>query len=146
MTGDIRIGSRTNIWFNVSARGDVNHIAIGENTNIQDNSVLHVTYKKFPLKIGNNVTVGHSAVLHGCTLEDGAFVGMGAIVMDGAIVKAGAMVAAGALVSPGKIVKEGELWAGRPAKKMRDMTQEEKDYIPWSAEHYCRLAREYMNE
>lgn len=143
ITGDVEIGAGSNIWFNVSMRGDVNHIRIGENTNIQDNTVCHVTYKKFPLHIGDAVTVGHAAVLHGCTLEDGSFVGMGAIVMDGAVVESGAYVAAGAMVTPGKCVKSGEVWAGRPAKYMREMTQEEKDYLPWSAEHYRKLGEVY---
>lgn len=143
VTGDVHIASGANIWFNVSMRGDVNYIRIGENTNIQDNTVCHVTYKKFPLIIGKNVTVGHGAILHGCEIEDGAFVGMGAIVMDGAVVESGAMVAAGAQVTPGKRVKSGEVWAGRPAKYMRDMTEEEKQYIPWSAAHYKRVASEY---
>ncbi len=144
--GDVEIGAETGIWFNVVVRGDVNFIRIGEKTNIQDGSICHVTYKKFPLVIGSRVTVGHSAILHGCTLEDEAFVGMGARVLDGAIVESGGFVAAGALVGPGKIVKSGEVWAGVPAKIMRPTSDEEKAYIPWSAEHYARLAANYLKE
>lgn len=146
VTGDTHIGANSSIWFNVTMRGDVNHIRIGENTNIQDGTVCHVTYKKFPLIIGNNVTIGHNATLHACTVEDFGFVGMGAVVMDGAVVETGAMVAAGALVPPGKVVKSGEIWAGNPAKFFRPMTQEEKDYLPWSAQHYVKLGQEYLNQ
>lgn len=145
VAGDVHIGAGSSIWFNVAIRGDVNHVRIGENTNIQDGTVCHVTYKKYPLLVGSGVTVGHGAILHGCKLKDGAFVGMGAIVMDGAVVESGAMVAAGALVSPGKVVKKGELWSGVPAKKMREMTQEETDYLPWSAEHYRKLGAEFLS-
>ncbi|MDE0724678.1 MAG: gamma carbonic anhydrase family protein [Alphaproteobacteria bacterium] len=146
IAGDVHIGAGSSIWFNVAIRGDVNHVRIGENTNLQDGTVCHVTYNKYPLIIGSGVTVGHSAILHGCTLEDGAFVGMGATVMDGATVESGAMVAAGALVSPGKVVKSGELWSGIPAKKMRNMTGDETDYLPWSAEHYRKLGAQYESE
>jgi len=146
ITGDTHIGEGTNIWFQCTVRGDVNHIRIGKFTNIQDNSVCHVTTKKFPLHIGSYVTVGHHAVLHGCTIEDHAFVGMSATVMDGAVVESGAMVAAGSLVTPGKVVKSGELWAGSPAKFMRNVTQEEKDYISWSSQHYYELGQSYKND
>ena len=143
VTGDTEIGEGSNIWFNVSIRGDVNYVRIGKDTNIQDNSVCHVSYKTHPLIIGDRVTVGHMAVLHGCTIEDDAFVGMGAIVMDGAVVESGGYVAAGALVTPGKRVKSGEVWAGSPAKFMRPMNQAEKDYLPWSAKHYRALGEAY---
>lgn len=146
IAGDVEIGAESSIWFNVSIRGDVNHVRIGTNTNIQDGSVCHVTYKKYPLIIGNRVTIGHNATVHACTLEDESFVGMGATVMDGAVVETGAMVAAGALVPPGKIVKTGEVWAGIPAKVLRPMTQEEIDYLPWSADHYTRLSQQYLKE
>lgn len=143
--GDVHLGAGSNVWFNVTIRGDVNHIRIGVGTNIQDNAVCHVTYQKHPLIIGNNVTVGHGAILHGCTVHDTALIGMGSKVLDGAVVESGAMVAAGALVGPGKVVKSGELWAGVPAKPMRALTQAEKDYLPWSAEHYMRLAEQYLD-
>lgn len=146
ISGDTHIGAGTSIWFNVAIRGDVHKVRIGENTNIQDGTVCHVTHKKHPLIIGDRVTIGHSAVVHGCTLEDESFVGMGAIVMDGAVVESGAMVAAGALVSPGKVVKKGELWAGVPAKPFRAMTEDEVNYLPWSAEHYRALGAQYLKE
>lgn len=142
--GDVTIGDETNIWFNTVIRGDVNYIRIGSRTNIQDGTIVHVTVKKFPTFIGSNVTIGHMAVIHGCTLEDDSFVGMRACIMDGAVVESGGMVAAGALLTPGKRVKSGELWAGAPARLMRPLTQEEKDYITFSAQHYCDLARDYL--
>lgn len=144
VAGDVHLGENTNLWFNVSMRGDVNFIRIGANTNVQDNAVCHVTYKKWPLVIGNNVTIGHGAILHGCTVEDGALIGMGSKILDGAVVKTGAMVAAGALVGPGKVVESGTLWAGVPAKKMRDLNADEQEYLTWSAGHYVRLAAEYL--
>lgn len=143
VVGDVRIGEDANIWYNVSMRGDVNDITIGARTNIQDNCVIHCTYQFQGCYIGEDVTVGHSAILHACTVEDFGFVGMQACVMDGAIVESNAMVAAGALVTPGKVVPAGQLWAGRPAKYMRDMTQDELDYIRWSAPHYVKLGREH---
>ncbi len=144
--GDIVIGDETNIWYGVTIRGDMNTVRIGSRTNIQDGTICHVTYKTGPLTIGSDVTIGHAAILHACTIEDGAFVGMGATVMDGAIIESGAMVAAGALIPPGKRVKKGEVYAGVPAKSLRPMTQEEIDYIPWSATHYVDLAKEYLQE
>ena len=146
VTGDVVIGENTNIWFGVTIRADVNYVRIGKNTNIQDNSVCHVNTNKFPLIIGDDVTIGHGAILHGCTLQDKAFVGMGATVMDGAIIESDAMVAAGALVSPGIVVKTGELWSGVPAKFMRNMTEEETAYIKWSAPHYVELGKEYRKQ
>lgn len=144
--GDVQIGAETNIWFGVTIRGDVNRVRIGKRTNIQDGTVCHVTYKDGPLTIGDNVTIGHSAVIHACTLQDMSFVGMGAVVMDGVVVESGAMVAAGAVVPPGKVVRKGEIWAGVPARLFRAMTQEEIDYLPWSAEHYVRLGQQYIQE
>lgn len=144
--GDVRIGAGTGIWFACTIRGDVHEIRIGENTNIQDGTVVHVSRGKFGTYIGSNVTIGHNATIHACTLEDGCFIGMGATVMDGAVVEAGAMVAAGALVTPGKRVKTGELWAGSPAKFLRPLTQKELDFFPVSAANYAELAAEYLSE
>lgn len=141
--GDVVIGAHTNVWFGCIIRGDVNTIRIGERTNIQDGTVVHVTRKTAPTVIGSGVTIGHSVLLHGCTLQDGCFVGMHATVMDNAVVESGGWVAAGALVTPKKRVLKGQIWAGNPAKYFRDMTQEEVDYIPVSAEHYTDLAEEY---
>jgi carbonic anhydrase/acetyltransferase-like protein (isoleucine patch superfamily) len=141
--GDVDIGEEASIWFHVTIRGDVHFIRIGSGTNIQDNSCIHVTRKTHPTVIGQGVTVGHSVTLHGCTLQDGCFIGMKACILDGAVVETGAYVAAGALVPPGKIVKTGELWAGTPARCMRLMTKEEIDFIPVSAKNYIQLSREY---
>lgn len=141
--GDVEIGEETQIWYGCTARGDVNDIKIGARTNIQDGTVIHVTHGVAGTYIGDDVTVGHSAILHACTVHDKGFVGMQACVMDNAVVESYGMVAAGALIAPGKIVKSGELWVGRPAKPVRELTQEERDYIDWSAPHYVVLGQEH---
>ena len=133
ISGAVRIGADSSIWHNVTLRGDANYITIGTGTNIQDNSCVHIDSSRFPTIIGDYVTIGHTAIIHACTLGDRSFVGMGAIVMDGAVVEPEAMVAAGAMVTPGKRVPTGELWAGRPAKKMRDLTEEERASLQKSA-------------
>lgn len=142
--GDVEIGADANIWYNCVIRGDVNDIKIGARTNIQDGTVIHVSSTLQGTYIGADVTVGHLALLHACTVEDAAFIGMKACVMDGAYVESGAMVAAGALVTPGKRVPAGQLWAGSPARYMRDLTPEEKAHIPYSAKHYVELAVRYL--
>jgi carbonic anhydrase/acetyltransferase-like protein (isoleucine patch superfamily) len=144
--GDVVIGKGTNVWFNVVIRGDVHEIRIGERTNIQDGTIVHVTSGKFGTYIGSDITIGHGAILHACTLEDGCFVGMGATVMDGAVVESGAMVAAGAVVTPGKRVKKGELWGGSPAKLMRELKPEDVAFFPVSAANYVKLADQYRAE
>ena len=144
--GDVEIGEGTNIWYNCVLRGDVYNIKIGKSTNIQDGTVIHTTSDFQGTYIGDGVTVGHSAILHACTVEDYGFVGMQACVMDGAVVEGMAMLAAGALLTPGKRVPKGQLWAGRPAKFMREMTEEENRYILWSAEHYRKLGQEHKEE
>lgn len=141
--GDVVIGAGSSVWFNTVVRGDVHEIRIGENTNIQDGTVVHVTGGKFGTYIGSGITIGHGCVLHACTLEDNCFIGMGATIMDGAVVEAGAMVAAGAVVTPGKRVKSGELWAGSPAKLMRPLSEDDIAFFPKSAANYVRLAGEY---
>ena len=143
--GDVDIGDYSSIWYNSVVRGDVHFIKIGARTNIQDCSMLHVTNGKFPLKIGNQVTVGHSVKLHGCTLEDLCFVGIGAIVLDGAIIEKQAMVAAGAVVKPGFIVPSGKLAAGVPAKIIRDLTNEEISDFEKSADRYVKYSELTMN-
>lgn len=144
--GKVTIGRGSSIWFNCVLRGDVHHITVGENTNIQDGTVVHVTRNRYSTDIGSNITIGHGCILHGCRLEDNCFIGMGALVMDNVVVESGAMVAAGAQVTPGKIVRSGELWGGRPAKMMRLLTEEEKANFPVSSEHYHKLALEYLEE
>lgn len=141
--GDVEIGAETQIWYGCTVRGDVNDVKIGARTNIQDGSVIHVTHGFSGTHIGDDVTVGHNAILHACTIHDKGFVGMQACVMDGAVVESYGMVAAGALVPPGKVVKSGELWVGSPAKAVRELTQEERDYLDWSAPHYVVLGAEH---
>jgi carbonic anhydrase/acetyltransferase-like protein (isoleucine patch superfamily) len=142
--GDVHIGEKSNVWFGCVIRGDVNHIRIGARTNIQDGSVVHVTRETGPTIIGNGVTIGHSVLLHACMLEDGCFVGMHSTVMDGAVVESGAWVAAGAIVTPGKRIPKGQIWAGNPARYLRDMRSEEVAFIPVSSNNYVELAREYL--
>lgn len=142
--GDVEIGANSSIWFNCVIRGDVNRIRIGARTNIQDGSVVHVTTRKHETIIGSDVLIGHMALIHGCTLEDGAFIGMGAIVMDGCVVEGGGMVAAGALLTPGKAVKSGQLWAGRPARYVRDLTAEEIEHQTGAGRAYADLAARYL--
>jgi carbonic anhydrase/acetyltransferase-like protein (isoleucine patch superfamily) len=146
--GDVEIGPGASIWYGCVLRGDANSIRIGARTNIQDGTIIHVNHEREGAAgtrtvIGADITVGHMALLHACTLEDGSFVGMKACVMDGAVVETGAMVAAGALVTPGKRVKRGELWAGSPAKPMRPLSEKEIAYFAYSAKHYAELAATY---
>lgn len=142
--GDVRIAGESSVWFGCTVRGDVNEVRIGSRTNIQDHTVIHVSSTGQGTYIGDNVTVGHGAILHACTIGDLAFIGMQACIMDGAWIEPGAMVAAGALVTPGKIVPSGQLWGGSPARFMRDLTQEERDFLPFSAERYVKLSRDYL--
>lgn len=144
--GDVEIGSRSSIWFNCVVRGDVNVIRIGRGSNVQDGTVIHVDRRKYGTHIGDGVLIGHLCLIHACTIEDNAFVGMKACVMDGVVVESHAMVAAGALVTPGKRVRTGELWAGSPAKKMRDLTIEEIGYIDEAATLYAEYAEQYRRE
>ena len=141
VVGEVEIGEGSQIWYGCALRGDVNPIKIGKRTNIQDNTVIHTTSDFQGTTVGDDVTVGHSAILHACTIEDMGFVGMQACVMDGAVVESRGMLAAGALLTPGKRVPTGQLWAGRPAVYMRDLKQEELDYIAWSAPHYVELGQ-----
>eukprot|EP00899_Mesostigma_viride_P025173 jgi/Mesvir1/5840/Mv25001-RA.1 len=149
--GDVSIGNKSSIWYNVVLRGDVNSIRIGSNTNIQDGSIVHVAKNSLggqilPTIVGNNVTVGHNAVLHACTLEDNCFVGMGATIMDGAHVASGSIVGAGSVVLAGTKIPQGQVWLGNPAKFKRDVTDAEKKFIATSAEKYAELAEEHAEE
>lgn len=123
--GDVEIAADASIWYNVVIRGDVGAIRIGRRTNVQDGTVIHVTGGRFHTTIGEDVLIGHLAMVHGCTLHDRAFVGFGAIVMDGCVIESGGMLAAGAMLTPGKRIPAGELWSGRPAKFMRALSPEE---------------------
>ena len=144
--GDTHIGEDSGIWYGCVVRGDVNEIRIGKRTNIQDLTMIHCAELGQGTYLGDDITVGHSAVLHACTVEDNAFIGIQACVMDDCIIEKGAMVAAGALVTPGKIVKAGEVWAGSPAKKLRDINQKDLDFFEINRQRYVRLAQEYKAE
>jgi carbonic anhydrase/acetyltransferase-like protein (isoleucine patch superfamily) len=149
--GDVELGDDVSIWPFVVVRGDVNYIRIGARTNIQDGSVLHVTHDGpytpggFPLTIGSDVTVGHGAILHACTVDDACLIGMHATVLDGVRVCRHSMIGAGAMVSPGKIVGEGELWLGNPARCVRKLTDAQIEQLYYSARHYVRLKNDYVN-
>lgn len=144
--GDVEIGAGSSVWFNAVIRGDVEPIRIGARTNIQDGTVIHVSDGLCPAIIGDDVLIGHKALLHGCTLEDRCMVSMGATVMDEAVVETGAMVAAGALVTPRKRVPTGQLWGGSPAAYMRDLNEAEMAFIVEGPRHYGELARAYLKE
>jgi carbonic anhydrase/acetyltransferase-like protein (isoleucine patch superfamily) len=144
--GDTVIGAESSVWFGAIVRGDVNTIRIGEKANIQDGAICHVTIARAPLEIQDLVTVAHAAVVHGCTLELGCLVGIGARVLDRAVVGAGSIVGAGAVVLEGSIIPAGELWAGVPAKKRRDLSAEEQQGLRDTAERYVLYRLAYMGE
>jgi carbonic anhydrase/acetyltransferase-like protein (isoleucine patch superfamily) len=150
LVGAIDIGEQSSIWPLVAARGDVNFIRIGKRSNIQDGTVLHVTRKSsqnpdgFPLIIGDDVTVGHKCMLHGCTLGNRILVGMGAIIMDGAVVQDDVFIAAGALVAPNKVLESGFLYVGNPAVKKRPLKDSEAAFLKQSALNYVALGAEYL--
>ena len=123
VVGEVEMGDDCSIWFSAVVRGDVHFIKMGNKVNIQDNATIHATYQKSPTIIGNNVSIGHNAIVHGCTIHDNVLVGMGAIVMDDCIVESNSIVAAGAVVTAKTHIKEGEIWAGVPAKKVKDVSQ-----------------------
>ena len=149
--GDVELGDDASIWPFVAVRGDVNFIRIGARTNVQDGAVLHVTHDGpytpggFPLVIGSDVTIGHGAILHACTVEDACLIGMHATVLDGVRVCRHSMIGAGAMVSPGKVVGEGELWLGNPARCVRKLTDDQIEQLHYSAHHYVRLKNDYLN-
>lgn len=150
--GDIAIDEESSIWPLVAARGDVNFITIGKRTNIQDGSVLHVTRKSesnpngFPLLIGDDVTVGHKVMLHGCTIGSRILIGMGAIVMDGATVSDDVIIGAGSLVPPGKTLAPGHLYVGNPVRQIRPLTETEIAFLKISADNYVKLKDDYLAE
>ncbi len=152
LVGDIKIGNDSSIWPLVAARGDVNHIHIGERTNVQDGSVLHVTHKNkenpdgYPLIIGNDVTIGHKVMLHGCTIKDRVLVGMGAIVLDAAIIEEEVMIGAGSLVPPGKRLESGYLYVGSPVKQARPLNDKERAFLQKSADNYVQNKEDYLHE
>jgi carbonic anhydrase/acetyltransferase-like protein (isoleucine patch superfamily) len=146
LIGEVEIGANCSIWFSTVLRGDGPGISIGENSNLQDGTVVHIAARGLRATVGRNVTVGHMALLHACEIQDDAFIGMNATVLDGAVVESGAMVAAGAVVTPGKVVRRGELWAGNPAQKMRDLTEKDFDSFRRIVAHYIELARAYRGQ
>src|SRR6266508_633759 len=146
VVGDVEIGEDSSVWFQTVIRGDVNWVRIGARTNVQDHSVVHVTSGTHPTVVGDDVTVGHRVVLHGCTVKDRCLIGIGAIVLDGAVVGPDAMVGAGALVPPGAVVPPGTLALGSPARAKRPLTPEELAFLPRSAERYVGYAATYAGE
>ncbi|ABL98266.1 gamma carbonic anhydrase family protein [Shewanella amazonensis] len=152
LVGDIELGDDASVWPMVAARGDVNHIRIGKRSSIQDGTILHVTRKTpakpegHPLIIGDDVTVGHKAMLHGCTVGNRVLIGMGAIVLDGAHVCDDVILGAGSLVPPGKVLESGYLYVGSPAKQARPLTEAELKFLPQSAQNYVLLKEEYLQE
>ena len=123
IVGDVKIGDQCSIWFNAVVRGDVNSITIGNKVNIQDGAVIHCTYEKHPTLIGNNVSIGHNAIVHGCTIHDNVLIGMGAIVMDNCVVESNAILAAGSVITQNTVVPSGTIYAGVPARKVKDINQ-----------------------
>jgi carbonic anhydrase/acetyltransferase-like protein (isoleucine patch superfamily) len=144
--GDVHIGAGSSIWFNCVVRGDGNSIRIGARSNIQDGSIIHITRKTHGTIIGDDVLVGHMAIIHGCTLENSSFVGLGAIVMDGCVIESNAMLAAGAMLTPGKRLPSGQMWAGRPAKYVRDLTPDEMTRNRAGASGYAELAQHFLQQ
>lgn len=143
LVGDVEIAANASIWFGCILRGDGPGIRVGENSNLQDGTVVHVAARGLMTIVGKDVTVGHMVLLHACEVQDGAFIGMHSTVLDGAVIETQAMVAAGALVTPGKIVRKGELWAGNPARKLRDLTEKDYETFKRIAAGYVTLAQSY---
>jgi len=145
VTGNVIIGGDSSVWPCCSIRGDIHSIVIGGRTNIQDGCVFHVTHDSefapggFGLTVGNDVTVGHNVILHACTVADLCLIGLGSVVLDGAVVESGAMIGAGSLVPPNKVLQGGYMWLGSPVKRVRELTDKEKDFLRYSAKHYVRL-------
>lgn len=146
--GDVKVGKNSSIWYGATVRGDVNYITIGENTNIQDQAIVHVAkiHKDIPTKIGNNVTVGPSAIVHACTIGDDCIIGTGAQVLDGAVVGSKSIVTAGSIVTYGKEIPSGQLWSGVPARYLRDLTADEMEFMKQSSLEYAELAEEHAKE
>lgn len=144
--GEVFMGDNCSVWFNTVVRGDVHSITIGHNTNIQDGAVIHCTYQKSKTVIGNNVSIAHNAIVHACTLEDNVLIGMGAIVMDDAIVRSGSIIAAGAVVLAGTEVEPGSIYAGTPAGKVKDVTEDMKGIFEKTAQNYIKYAGWYRDE
>jgi gamma-carbonic anhydrase len=143
--GEVKMGKNCTVWFNAVVRGDVHSISIGDNTNIQDGAVIHGTYEKANTVIGNNVSIAHNAVVHGCRVEDNVLIGMGAIIMDNAVIGPDSVIAAGAVVLPGTIVEPGSIYAGMPAKRVKEISDEMKEVIARTAKNYPMYASWFRN-
>ena len=150
IVGQVTLGADSSIWPMSVLRGDINHIAIGKSSNIQDGSVIHVTHQGpfnpdgFSTQVGDYVTVGHRVTLHGCTINNYCLIGMNACVMDGAVVEDEVILGAGSLVPPGKVLQAGHLWVGSPARKVRSITEKEREFLRYSAEHYVKLKNRHL--
>jgi carbonic anhydrase/acetyltransferase-like protein (isoleucine patch superfamily) len=146
VVGEVIMGINCTVWFNAVVRGDVHRITIGDNTNIQDGAVIHCTYQQSPTTIGNTVSIAHNALVHGCTVEDNVLIGMGAIVMDDAVIKSNSVIAAGAVVLAGTVVEEGSIYAGMPAKKVKDIGDNMREVIARTAKNYPMYADWFKEE
>ncbi len=145
--GDVEMGSGCSVWYNAVIRGDVHYIRMGSKVNVQDGAIIHCTYQKFPTNIGNNVSIGHNAIVHGCTVHDNVLIGMGAIVMDDCVVESNTIIAAGAVVTQGTRVKAGSIYAGIPAKKIKDISNALiSGEITRIADNYLKYAGWYKEE
>ena len=148
--GEVELGDDVSVWPGTVIRGDVNHIRIGARSNVQDGTVIHVShaspYNKggYPTLVGEGVTIGHGCIIHACTIGDYCLIGMGACILDGAVIEANAFIAAGAVIGPGKRVRSGELWAGNPARLMRQLSEKDIEGLRYSADHYVRLKDQYL--
>ncbi|MBD3653461.1 gamma carbonic anhydrase family protein [Kangiella sp.] len=152
VVGNVHIGEDSSIWPMAVLRGDVHSIHIGARTSIQDGTVCHVTHagpydpEGHDLYVGDNVTIGHKAILHGCRIESNCLIGMGTVVMDGALIKENVIVGANSLVPPGRVLESGYLWVGSPARKIRKLTEEETAFFKYSADNYVKLKNQYLNQ
>lgn len=142
LIGNVKTGDNCSIWFNAVLRGDVHYIKIGNNTNIQDNVVVHATYKKSPTNIGNNVTIAHGAIVHGCTIKDNVMIGMNAVVLDDAIVESDSIIAAGSVVTKGTVVESGSVYAGIPARKIKEISL---DLLEGEIQRIAKAYRKYAS-
>ena len=146
LIGDVTLGPKCTVWFNAVVRGDVNSIVVGTNSNIQDNATIHGTFEKSSITIGDNVSIGHNAIIHGCTLEDNVLIGMGAIVMDHAVVGSGTVVAAGAVVLENMVLEPNSVYAGTPARKIKDVQEKHRAMQERIASNYIKYAGWFKEE
>jgi gamma-carbonic anhydrase len=146
VVGEVTMGDNCTVWFNAVVRGDVHSITIGDNTNIQDGAVLHCTYQKAKLVIGSNVSIAHNAVVHGCTIQDNVLIGIGAIILDDAVIGSDSVIAAGAVVLPGTVVESGSIYAGIPAKRVKDIGDKMREVILRTARNYPMYAGWFTGE